>query len=69
MDACGSLINTNSILFESEPIKSLWRNLLNKMDKQALLRNIEYARRRLPKADLKELLELVKFYWEHDNRI
>lgn len=64
-----SVMNNNSVHLKLEPIETLWGNLLNRMDKQALLRNLDYARKRAPYADLKELLELVRFYWERDNRI
>jgi hypothetical protein len=69
MSANGSVMNDSSAFLELEPVKTLWGALLNRMDKQALLRNLAYARERAPQADLKELLELVKFYWERDNRI
>jgi phage anti-repressor protein len=69
MSVNDSAMNSNSVHLMLEPIKTLWGNLLNRMDKQALLRNLDYARKRAPNANLMELLELVKFYWERDNRI
>jgi hypothetical protein len=69
MSANDSVMNNNSALLELDAVKTLWGALLNRMDKQALLRNLDYVRKRAPQAGLKELLELVRYYWERDNRI